>query len=62
MQCVILYRSKLNGAVGFIGDGTTDATEGNLAVFESRGDAIDYVDQSPFLRAVPHQIVELEDI
>lgn len=54
-EAVILYRGQ-NGAIGTITD------DDNVAIFATRDEAISFALASPFLSAVPYQIVEVDEL
>lgn len=58
MECVIIYRNKQNGAVGYVSDGDSD----KIAVYNDRDGAMRDVPKIPILRVSRYQIVELEDL
>jgi hypothetical protein len=57
-ECVILYRNKQNGKVGYVSDGEDD----KIAVYNDHDGALRDVPNIPILRVSRYQIVELEDL
>lgn len=58
MECVIIYRNKQNGAVGYVSDGDGD----KIAIYKTRDEALLDVPNIPILRVSRYQIVVLDHL
>ena len=57
-QCIIIFRNTSNQRIDFV----SFDEEGDLAVFDDRKAALRAVINVPILKAMPYQIVELDEL